>query len=247
MDDLLKSILGGASAEQKGAGATEDPLSQLLGGGSGNPLQDILGAVLGGGAAPQGSAGRGAQSPISGQDALSGILGGILGGGAQGGTQQAQDPLGGILGAILGGGRTGVGANSFLAPIANALAERLNLNPAVAQAIVMFAVTKLLPSLLGGGNASGAAAPSRSRRQKPASGGLDLDSLLSTMGRSQSAGARYLRKSGVADELAGYVGIDQDTAVQSLQQVFSMLGGQTSPAPKKRGRLVRRRRNGTAD
>lgn len=256
MDDLLKAILGGAAGQGSTSGREQDPLSQLSGGGSaqrpgsapsgGASLQDLLGAILGGGAASSGATQAPQQSGASMQDLIGAILGGggqqtapqqtqsqqnplgdliggILGGGAPQGAAQQQSPLGGILDAILGGGSGGSSgiSNAFLAPIANALADRLGLSRAMAQAIVAFAVSKLLPSLLGGAQQASSGAVQQQ-------GGLNLDQLLGTMGKSKSTTARYLRKSGMADELAQYVGVDQDTAVQSLQQVFGMLGQQVS-------------------
>lgn len=71
LGDLLGGILGGAQSQAQ----------------SGNPLNDILGSVLGGG------------SQQSSGNVLGDILGGVLGGGQQ----KQQGGLGGLLGSILGG------------------------------------------------------------------------------------------------------------------------------------------------
>jgi hypothetical protein len=251
MEDLLKGFLGGADSQARGRQAGGDPLSDLLGGilggmtapqggGGGTGLDDILGGILGGGAQGAGGAslgdilggilGGGAQG--AGGAGLGDILGGILGGG---GAAQAGGGIGmdDILGAILGRGGANLGANSFLAPIVQALAEKLGLSPAIAQAVVGFVITKLLPGLLAGARAPapsstgrGRAVPSTQEGQ-----GLDLDHLLGTMGAGQELEPAYLRSTGMVDELAQQTGLDPDTAMQSLQQVFGMFGAQLGGAP----------------
>lgn len=72
LGDLLGGILGGAQSQAQ----------------SGNPLNDILGSVLGGGSQQQSS------------NPLNDILGSVLGGGN---SQNQEGGLGGILGNILGG------------------------------------------------------------------------------------------------------------------------------------------------
>lgn len=100
---IASMILGGMqkkTSADSGMGGILGSLIQGMAGGGGRRssggLDDLLGAVLGGGAQPQQRGGGG----------LGGILGGLLGGGRQ----QQQQPrsgggLGGILGGILGGNR----------------------------------------------------------------------------------------------------------------------------------------------
>lgn len=239
MEELWKAIIGGAQ-QQPAEGTGADTLS------------DLLGSILGGGAA------QGGAQAESGGISLPDLIGSILGGGAQQGipgagaqrrgavspTPQGGGGIADILGSILGGS-AGMGANSFLAPIINALAEQLGLPPATAQAVVGFVLTKLLPGLLGG---AGAAAPSatprrRTRAAQPQVEGLDLDSLLEQMGSEEGLDPDYWRSSGIADELSEQTGLDSDTAVQSLQQVFGMIGTQLGspraqrPSQKKPGGL----------
>jgi hypothetical protein len=256
MEDLIRQMMGGAEAPQAKQQSGGDPLSDLLRG--------ILGGVTpqqSGGATPQQGASAGGLGDILGSilggadgklDAgdLAGILGGILGGGTS--TPQGSrgatgtGGLGDILGAILGSGGTNVGANSFLAPIVMSLAEKLGLSPAMAQAVVAFVLAKLLPGASSTARAQAApkAAPKRSQPQTQQPKGLDLDYLLDTMGKGEAPDASYLRSTGMADELAQQTGMDQNTAVQSLQQVFSLLGGQlgegrsgTQPGPAKKSEL----------
>ncbi len=241
MEEILKAILSGAAqaqAQPRGGQQASDP------------MMDMIGAILGGGSAPS----RQAAPPsledliqgISSGDArqaagvtpgggMGGLLEAILGGGAGGaapqrGQAQPAGGLGDILGAILGGGSSGgsgMGSNAFLAPIANALAEKLNLPPAVAQMIVAFLVEKLFS---GAGAPAPAAAPSGTRSRRAAAPaqpqGMDLDHLLDEMAEGKQVDATYFRQSGMAQELAQKTGLDQRAAERSLQEAFSLLGGQ---------------------
>ena len=252
LGDILGDILGGMTPQQSSgktpqqgatAGGLGDILGGILGGADGKldagDLAGILGGILGGGgAAQQGS--RGGVGSQSGAGGLGDILGGILGGGAsQQGSQGATGAggLGDILHAILGGSSgANIGANSFLAPIAMALAEKLGLSPAMAQAVVAFVLTKLLPGLSGAARSQAApsATPRRSSQQqtqKPE--GLDLDYLLDTMGKGEAPDASYLRRSGMAEELAQQTGMDPNTAIESLQHAIGLLGGQLSAGRSK--------------
>jgi hypothetical protein len=200
MDDLLGAMLSGAD-EESGEGQT-----------GGDPLGGLLGSLLGGaGAQPeQGQAGG---------DALMDLLGDLSGGGGQqAGSPQGAGDMGGLLGALLDGG-TGAGFGSLLDPVADALADKMGIPRERARAVVAFALSKLLPALLGGSEAS-------------ASGGRgqDVDALVAQMNSEQGIDGDYLRSSGIAQELAEQTGLDPDTAEQSLEEVFSMLGQQMGEA-----------------
>jgi hypothetical protein len=232
MEDLLKGILGGGQAPRRGQQqAAPDPLADLLGGilggvapqpggagqSGGGSLPDLLGGILGG-----------ADGKVDVGD-IAGILGGILGGGAAAPqpAQRRSGGLGDILGGILGAGGGNLGANSFLAPIIQELAGRLGLSPAVANAVVGFVLTQLLPRLMAGGTAA-APRPTGGRttpRVQPQQG-LDLDHLLESMGSGQQLQSSYFRSTGLADELAQQTGLDTGTAAESLQEVFALLGSQ---------------------
>lgn len=233
MEEILKAILSGAAqAQPRGGQQASDPMA------------DMIGAILGGGSGPQAAAPSledllqginagdarqmGATAPTGG---MGGLLEAILGGGAAAPQRQPQAAggLGDILGAILGGGSGSssgsMGSNAFLAPIANALAEKLNLPPAVAQMIVAFLVEKLFS---GGGTAAQpqrAATPRRAAAPAPAQG-LDLDHLLDEVAEGKQVDAAYFRQSGMAQELAQKTGLDPRAAERSLQEAFSLLGGQ---------------------
>ncbi len=256
MEDLLKSILGGGQQ-----GQTQPRRGQS----SGDPLADLLGSILGG--ATQG----GQQQGQGGLD-LGGLLESILGGGAQtqpsapmptqpapgsgglGGLGGLGDLLKGILGGGMGaGGGMEAGLGSLLAPIANMLAEKLGLPPQIAQMVITFVLGKLLSGFAGqqGGGMMPApqAVPSYPYPQQQQPQGLNLDDLLQRMGSPQGVEASYIQSTGMADELAGYTGLDPEMATQSLMQAFSLLGEQMgaqgqqpampAPAARKRSRGAR--------
>lgn len=234
MEDLLKAILGGSAGtqdEQAAGDPVADLLGSILGGaaapqeqseqaGIGGGLADLLGGILGGGAQGGGDIGD--------------ILGGILGGGGQGAAPQGGGGLGGILGGILGGGQADLGGHSFLGPIVDGLARKLGLSPAIAQAVVAFAVSKLVPMLLGRVAAPAQAqAPVQPQRTEQAEG-FDLDDLLERMGSGsrRKLSTNYLRSTGLAAELADQTELDTKTAAKSLQEVLLALGSTLSgPQP----------------
>lgn len=141
---------------------------------------------------------------------MSAILGGLLGGGMQSGTptQSASgDPMSAILAGLLGGGMQGgssgasaLGNNAFLAPIADAIAAKIGISPQIAESIVSFALSQLMS---GQGN--------------------QLAQMLAGKG---TISQKYLRDSGLADQLTQQTGMDTQTAVSSLHQVFQAFGTQ---------------------
>ncbi len=151
--------------------------------GGGSPLGDLFGSLMSGGTNP-----------------LGGLLGGLFGGGG---------------GAIGGMGNMGMGQSPlapFVAPIADSLAKRFGLSPAIAQAIVAFALTKLAESMTNRGQSSGT--------------GSSAGALYNRLASGQSVNQQYLQQSGLAQELAAQSGMDEQTAAASLQQVLSGLGDQ---------------------
>lgn len=262
MEDLLKSILGGAQESQA---------QPRRGQSSGDPLADLLGSILGGALQGGQAAPQGGQQAQGGLD-LGGLLEAILGGGAQaqpsapmprqpapsggglGGLGGLGDLLKGILGGGMGGGgSTEAGLGSLLAPIANMLAEKLGLPPQIAQMVITFVLGKLLSGFAGqqGGGMVPApqAVPSYPYPQQQQPQGLNLDDLLQRMGSPQGVEASYIQATGMADELAGYTGLDPEMATQSLMQAFSLLGEQMgaqgqqpampAPAARRRSRGAR--------
>lgn len=100
---LAKKLQGAGGSTS--AAATDDPMGGL-GGAGGGGLGDVLGSVLGGGAASGGGA-AGQGGGIG--DILGQVLGGAGGAQTQPGTPTGQgglgDLLGGVLGGLLGGGK----------------------------------------------------------------------------------------------------------------------------------------------
>lgn len=221
MEDLIQALMGGGDVQPKRSAS------------SGDPLADMLGSILGGGA-PQRSSGAAAQGGDLG-GLLEAILGGAGAGQAPSPTRGAQSGGGGlmeILAALLGGNTGMQGAGT--SPIVEGVAGKLGLPQGIAQMIVAFVLGKLMNSMMGGASAlPGASTPPRSRAATPQQAqGLDLDSLLETMGQDRS----------MADELAQQTGLDKQTAQRSLQEVLGMIGAQrgqggSAPTQPKQGGL----------
>ncbi len=176
----------------------------------GDPLADLLGGLLGGGA-------------LSGGGDLAGMLGGgsseqgdsmatlasMLGGGAP----QQEDSMAAISSGMLGGGGAGMGSNDLLAPIVNGISEKLGLPPDIVRMVVAFLIGKLLSDESGTGMAAQAE-------------GSDLGGLLNQLGSGRGIDANYLQSTGMPEELAQQTGLDADTAARSLQEVLNALSGQ---------------------
>lgn len=206
MEELLKAILGG------GGSAPTQQSEQ-------DPLADLIGAVLGGGAAapaPQPQA-----MPSS--DPLSELIKGVLGGEPQAAQPSSGSTIIDILGSILGGGRPGGQNNSFLQPIANALAEKLGISPQVALIVINLAIMLLLSRR----KEEAATAPGDTRRGGTPSEqeGFDLDDLLDK---------NYLQATGATTQLARQTGMSEDQATQSLQEALILLDRQAKPASSRR-------------
>lgn len=204
MDDLLKALLAGAVG---GKQEPQQPAQEQPA--EGGALPNLLGSLLGG----LGGAGTGAQP-------------------APAAPAQAQQPAGGLgdlLGSLLGGG----GA-SPLGSIVQTLAQKLGLPPAIAQVVVLFVLSKLLPALIGGAapQAQPAPQPARPAPAQPQAGGLDLGDLLGRMlsGSPRRLNATYLRSTGLHAELAQQAGLDPETALKSLQEVLLDLGSTLASA-----------------
>lgn len=223
---LLGALLGGNPNVQSQLEQSGQSMDQVLGTLSSGPATggqsaggDVLGSILGsmmGGGAPQG--GTPAQS--AGGDVLGSILGSMMGGGAmpQGGMPAQSgggDVLGSILGGLLGGGMqsggmgsSALGSNAFLAPIIDAIANKLGIDPKIAQTIVTFALNALMSGALGGNKQ------------------FDSAGLVARVSSGKPVTQKYLKESGLLSELTAQTGLDQKTAAKSLQQVFQAFGTQ---------------------
>ncbi|MBI5031475.1 MAG: hypothetical protein HZB51_13180 [Chloroflexi bacterium] len=220
LSGLLGALLGGHPAVQDQIQNTGQSLDQVLAGlpnatsSDGKPASssfgDLLGSLMGG--SPQT---ENTSSAATGGDALSSILGGLLGGGmSQGGTpmpgqpMSGSDPMSSILNGLLGGGMQGatsnasvLGNNSFLAPIVDAIATKIGIPPQIAQAVVSFALTQLMS-------------------------GQGDSQLAQMLGGTGNVSQKYLRDSGLVNELAQQTGLDTKTATKSLQQALQAFGTQ---------------------
>jgi len=188
---------------------------------SGDALGQILGSLLGG-ETPQGQASPMGMPQEAGN--LGDVLGSVLGGGAQDsvpsmgaamGAPQGTTGIGDILGAVLGGGSTSIGASPLLAPIANLLAQKLGLPPAIAQAVIAFVLAKLM-SGSGGGVPAG--------RMGLVEEGPGMQDLLERAVSGQRLDKSTLAATGLPEELAQHTGLDPETASKSLQQALTLLG-----------------------
>jgi hypothetical protein len=245
MEDLLGALLQGdqAGPDPDAGGGAMDPLAQLL--------QGLSGGQLSQGGASQ----AGTESAMGGLDMTS-LLQGLLGGqgGLSAGTGQAAASgaggLGDILGAILGGGSPAMQSNSLLAPIVAGLAEKLNLPPQLAQAVVAFVLGKLLGGrqLPGTAETPSYVQPPSTPSQGPSvqdvvrkmnrgqrastapSRAASLDSVVQRMNSGQRVRKADVRSTGLAKELAAHTGLDRTTAEASLQEVLNALAGELGTA-----------------
>lgn len=222
LSGLLGALLGGHPAVQDHLQNTGQSLDQVLGSisntetnvpnsnPSGGSLGDLLGSLMGG--MPQ--TGNAPSANASG-DPLSSLLGGLLGSGVPqsgasmpGQSAPAGDPMSAILGGLLGGGMqegtsntSALGNNAFLAPIVDAIAAKVGIPPQIAGAVVSFALTQLM-------------------------GGQGDSQLAQMLGSRGTVSQKYLRDSGLVNQLAEQTGMDSKTATKSLQQVLQAFGTQ---------------------
>jgi len=245
LEELLKAILGGASAQPSQSQSTGDPtaemLESILGGGAsaqqdsaqapgGDMISGLLEAILGGGmSAQQGS------TQAQGGDVISSLLEAIMGGALQGTTQQ-QDSMGALGGS---------GTSSFLGTIIAALAQKIGLPPQLAQLVVSFVLKRLLSGAAGAGQSGGYPGGGLLPSAPSGDEGLNLDGLLEQMGRGQTVDLGTVRATGMAEELSRETGLSPEVAEASLEEVLNMLSGQMSgnvpqgwsPQPSKPGSL----------
>lgn len=208
-------------------------------------IEDLLQAILSGAASQKPATGpsRTQRDPLA--EMLQGILGGA--GAPQPSSRQGTGSgLDDILGGILGQGQAQ--GNPFLAPIVEKLAKQLNLPPAIAQMIVTFALSKILPSLIASVTTGPATRPERlapgTQPFQPSAQpqeGLNLDDLLGQIQTTGVVDSNYLSSTGMTQELALQAGVDTQTATIGLQEVFKILGGaltnlQQAQKPSRRAR-----------
>jgi hypothetical protein len=132
--------------------------------------------------------------------------------------------MGDLLGAILGGAgaSSSTGQHSFLEPVVDALAEKIGISPEIASVVVTFLLGKLMSGITG----SGAPGALDSSDAPATHDDLELDHLLTAMRAGEPMDADLIETSGMSEELAEQTGLDPETATASLQEAFSLLGGQ---------------------
>jgi hypothetical protein len=193
-------------------------------------LDDILGAAMGmaGGQAQQ-------QNPMG--DILGGILGGMGGGAAQ--PQQQPSGMGGmgilgdILGGILGGGNSmgAMAQHGIMGSIVNGIAKKTGLPPMVIYMALTFIMGKLMsgamnrqqqpraPQQMPGGMGG----QQRMPQGAPAGGGMDLDDILGRMQQGKGFDKNYINQSGMAEELAGQIGMNKEKSGDLIHTILDVL------------------------
>ncbi|HFC11538.1 MAG TPA: hypothetical protein ENJ56_01745 [Anaerolineae bacterium] len=250
MNPILEAILKASQASaaqqqsQRAPSQAQDPLSGMLEGilGGGNqrqpqrapsqaqdPISGLLEGILGGGGMPQ--AAPAAPQGAGGLD-IGDLIGSLIGANASQG-QPHQNGIADMIGAIMGGGAGG-GSRSAANPIANMLAQKLGIPPALAQAAVAFFMAKMFerkmqPRAPRNDNSGGF------QPQRQDTDSLDLDDLLDSMGDSGSLGTRF-SNSGMDSELAEKTGMQPQQANQALQEIVKIFGelrGKPNPVTTK--------------
>lgn len=211
MSDILRQILEASQAasrqQQKQSAAPADPIADLLGG------------ILGGGSAPAAPNRQPAPQQAGGLG-IEDLIGLVIGGNASQG-EPHHNGMADLIGAVLGGGRASSSAS--INPIAKILAERLNISPQIAQAIVAFFMAQMMKRFFGKKETQ---QTQRDYRTQPAADdSLDLDDLLDIMGDGSALQSRF-SNSGMANQLAAQTGLPEDKANQALQEVVKIIGQQ---------------------
>ncbi len=200
MEDIMKALMQTPTGTQQSTGgaAGADVLSQAIGG--------ALGSSGGGG--------------------LGGLLSGLLGGGQQQSGTPATQMLGGleqIIGGTPGSGQLpmntgslGMGANTplmtLLQPVVNQLAAKAGISPAIATVVTSIALHYLL----------------QSHPSTPGASPLNLNSVMQTLSSGGQVSSSTLQRSGMVNDVMQATGLNQQQAVRSLNQTFSVLGTQVA-------------------
>lgn len=209
MSDILKQILEASQA------AGQNPRRATSGS---DPIQDLLGGILGGGNVPAPSR---QPAPQQGGLGIEDLIGLVIGGNASRG-EPHQNGMGDLLEAVLGGGRPSSSAS--INPIAKILADRLNISPQIAQAIVAFFMAQMMKKFFGPKDQA-QQQPVEDYRPQRTDDSLDLDDLLDIMGDGNALQSRF-SNTGMANQLAQQTGLPEDKANEALQEVVKIIGQQ---------------------
>lgn len=156
------------------------------------------------------------------QQATSQMISGLLGGGQ--GSGQTGQVLGALEQMISNGGQSGaqnmnMAANNpmlnLVQPVAEQLSMRTGLQPQQAQAVVSLVLHRMLAShpAFGSNNAR-----------------MNLAEVLQQMAASGGVNQSMLHNSGMVNDLVNASGMDQQVALQNLNEVFSLLSGHVQNA-----------------
>ena len=151
----------------------------------------MLGSLMGGQ-----SGGNQAASQQPGGDLVSTLLGSFMGGGQTGGGQTGSNP---VMNLVNSGQNPMV--NSLIQPVAETIAQKLGISPAIAMTVVTFAVHYML-----------------SNHGTRLASGADLSGVL-----QQHTDPKFLKSAGVSQQLAQQTGLKPKVAANALSEVFKLL------------------------
>lgn len=197
MEDILKALV---NSRQQGSSSQ-----------SSDPMTDLVGGLLGGGKS------QGGVNLSDGVDLgdVAGLVGGFMGETQQpqGARQQQAGELSGMMGmleSVMGG--QGTSQNDpvmmMLQPFVAPLAKKANISPEIAMIVVSFVAHKLL-----------AHHPTSGRDSNT----FNLDDMIQQMSTGK-IDSNLLHSSGMVKEVSAKTGLDEATAVKSLNTAFSMMG-----------------------
>ncbi len=179
-------------------------------GGGADMLSQAIGGALG---TPQGGGGG-----------LGALLSGLLGGGQQ--NQPATQMLNGlqqIIGGTPGSGQLPMNQGSFgsaanspvmalIQPVVNQLAAKAGISPEIATVVTSIALHYLL----------------QSHPTTPGASPLNLSSVMQTLSSGGQIPTSTLQQSGIINDVMSATGLNQQQAVKSVNQTFSVLGKQVA-------------------
>lgn len=214
MSDFLRQILEASQA----AGQRQRQSAETA-----DPIRDLLGGILGGGNAPSRRS-----APQRDGLGVEDLIGLVIGGNASQG-EPHHNGMADLIEAVLGGGRPTSSAS--INPIAKILAERLNISPQIAQAIVAFFMAQVMKRFFGSKEQAQQPAQKDYGTQPQADDSLDLDDLLDIMGDGDALQSRF-NSSGMANQLAQQTGLPENKANEALREVVKIIGQQrVKPRP----------------
>lgn len=223
MSDFLKAIIEGVAQaqqmQQPQRGRAPSGRAQ-----SADPMADLLEQMMRGGTTQR----RQQQQAPAGTIDMGDLIGTILGGSQRSGST-GNGGMADLIGAILGGGSQQRGQ---INPIAQLLAEKLDIPPELAQVAVSFFISKFLSKQFGdNGQTRDSFDIGRAKDS------IDLDDLLDNMDNSSGLQTHF-SDTGMARELAQQSGMDEKTAANALEEIVKIVGQQRQQPRPVDGRKV---------